>query len=110
LPGRNPLSSTDFLRVRSFALRAASRARAASTAFEISLFATAGFSSKKVPSFSLTRLSTIPFTSLLPSFVLVWPSNWGSGIFTLTTQAIPSLMSSPSRELLRFFAAFELER
>ena len=39
--------------------------------------ATGGFSSKYVPSASLTAASTMPLTSLFPSFALVWPSNCG---------------------------------
>ncbi len=45
-PGRLPTSSADFLRVRSRALRAASRARAAETAFSITMFAVRGCSSR----------------------------------------------------------------
>ena len=76
-------------------MRAASRARAASTALEMMRFATAGFSSRYAPSRSLTIASTMPFTSVLPSLVLVWPSNCGRGIFTLMTPVRPSRMSSP---------------
>ena len=82
-------------RTRSRALRAASRARAASTAFWMTRFATPGFSSRKVPRRSLMIASTMPFTSVLPSFVLVCPSNCGRGIFTLMTAVRPSRMSSP---------------
>jgi len=59
------------------------------------LRATGGFSSKKVRSPSPTVLSTMPLTSLLPSLVLVWPSNWGSCIFTEMTAVRPSRTSSP---------------
>ena len=95
LPGRPAPSSAPFLRVRSRALRAASRAREASSTFSTMRFATEGFSSRKAPSFSFTRLSTIPFTSELPSLPLVWPSNWGFGTFTLMTAVSPSRVSSP---------------
>jgi hypothetical protein len=65
--------------------------------------ATAGFSSRKAPSLSLTIVSTIPFTSVLPSFVFVCPSNCGRGIFTLTTAVSPSRMSSPLMLSFRSF-------
>ena len=89
LPGRLLLSSAPLRRTRSRALRAASRARAASTAFATIRFATVGFSSRNAPSLSLTMASTMPLTSLLPSFVLVWPSNCGCGILTLMTAGQP---------------------
>ncbi len=89
------LSSAPLRRTRSRAFRAASRARAASTALLMTRFATAGFSSRYAPSRSLRMASTMPLTSVLPSFVFVWPSNCGRGIFTLTTAVRPSRMSSP---------------
>jgi hypothetical protein len=49
--------------------------------------ATAGFSSRNCPSLSLTIASTMPLTSVLPSFVLVCPSNCGCGILTLMTRS-----------------------
>ena len=55
------------------AFRAASRARAASMDFSRIRLAIWGFSSRKVASFSFIRVSTYPFTSELPSFVLVCP-------------------------------------
>jgi hypothetical protein len=76
-------------------LRAASRARAASTALPMMRLATAGFSSRNAPSLSLTIASTMPLTSVLPSLVLVCPSNCGRGILTLMTAVSPSRMSSP---------------
>ena len=57
--------------------------------------ATAGFSSKNSPSFSVTIPSTMPRTSELPSLVLVCPSNCGSGTFTLITADKPSRTSVP---------------
>ena len=60
-----------------------------------SRLASLGFSSKKRPSFSLTADCTKPSTSLLPSLSFVWPSNCGSGIFTLMTAISPSRTSSP---------------
>ena len=97
LPGRTPVSRADFFRVRSRALRAASRALAACTAFSMIRRADEGFSSSHVPSLSLIRLSTIPRTSLFPSFVLVCPSNWGSSTLTESTATRPSRTSSPDR-------------
>ena len=44
----------------------------------------------------------MPLTSVLPSFVLVWPSNCGCGIFTDTTAVMPSRMSSPLTLSLSF--------
>ena len=52
-PGRPPESSAPLRRVRSRALRAASRARAASIALETIFLITDGFLSKNSPSFSL---------------------------------------------------------
>ena len=49
----------------------------------------------------------MPLTSVLPSFVLVCPSNCGCGILTLMTDVSPSRMSSPVtlsfRSLARLF-------
>ena len=44
--------------------------------------ASPGCSSSQVMSWSLTVVSTNERISVLPSFVLVWPSNWGSRSFT----------------------------
>ena len=41
--------------------------------------------------------SAIPFTSLLPSFVFVCPSNCGFPSFTEMTQVSPSFRSSPEK-------------
>ena len=78
LPGRVEFSSADLRRVRSRALRAAWRARAASTALPTIRFASPGFSSKNSPSLRLTVSLTRPSIGGLPSLVLVWPSNCGS--------------------------------
>jgi hypothetical protein len=53
------------------------------------LRATGGFSSKNSRSPSPTMLSTTPLTSLLPSLVLVWPSNCGFCILTEITAVRP---------------------
>ena len=79
LPGRVEFSSADLRRVRSRALRAAWRARAASTDFETIRRASAGCSSRNSPSLRLTVSLTRPSTGGLPSFVFVWPSNCGLG-------------------------------
>ena len=106
LPGRLLLSSAPLRRTRSRAFRAASRARAASMVLLTMRLATAGFSSRNAPRRSLTIASTMPFTSVLPSLVLVWPSNCGWGILTLMTAVNPSRMSSPPMLSLRSFARF----
>src|SRR5439155_688815 len=79
LPGSIPESSAPLRRVNSFALRAASRARSASSPFSSTFRAIPGFSSKHADSFSFSIISTMPLTSLFPSLVFVWPSNCGRG-------------------------------
>src|SRR5881409_63760 len=95
LPGSNPPSRPLRLRTSSRALRAASRARAALTAFAMMVRATLGLLSKNPPRASLTTLLTIPSTSELPSLVLVCPSNCGSFTLTCSTAVSPSRTSSP---------------
>ena len=97
LPGRVEFSSADLRRVRSRALRAAWRARAASTDFETIRRASPGCSSRNSPSLRLTVSLTRPSTGGLPSFVFVWPSNCGSASFTEITAVRPSRTSSPVR-------------
>ena len=63
------------------------RARGVEDLLRRSACASCGFSSRKAPSCSLTRLSTMPLTSELPSLPLVWPSNCGFGTLTLMTAA-----------------------
>jgi hypothetical protein len=94
------------LRTTSRALRAASRALAASTALSMILRAVFGFSSKNWPSFSLTTVSTIPFTSLETSLALVCESKEGSGCLTAMTAVSPSRTSSPSRPCLTSLSRF----
>jgi len=105
LPGRVEFSSADLRRVRSRALRAACRARAASTALPTIRFASPGFSSKNSPSLRLTDSLTKPSIGGLPSLVLVWPSNCGSASLTEITAVSPSRTSSPVR-----FSSFSLSR
>ncbi len=96
LPGRPPPESTLLrLRTSSRALRAASRASAASCALAMIRLAAAGVVSRNSPSRSLTTRVTIPSTSALASLILVWLSNCGSGTLTLTIAASPSRKSSP---------------
>ena len=95
LPGSPAPSRAPLRRVRSRALRAASRARAASSTLKTMRLATDGVSSRKAESRSPIRLSTMPLTSELPSLPLVWPSNCGLGTLTLMTAHSPSRASSP---------------
>ncbi|MNJ47407.1 hypothetical protein D3C77_425650 [compost metagenome] len=94
-PGSALTSNALLRRVSSRALRAASRAREAWSAFSRTRRDTAGFSSMNSCSFSANKDSTIPRTSLFPSFVFVWPSNCGSGILTEMIAVKPSRTSSP---------------
>ena len=96
LPGRPPPSSAPLRRVRSRALRAASRARAASMALLMILRATGGFCSKNAPRRSFTKACTMPAISEL-SLPLVCPSNCGCDSLTLITATRPSRTSSPVR-------------
>ncbi len=84
-------------RTNSRALRAAMRACADDTALFSTVFASAGLASNQCDSCSLQIFCTNDLTSVLPSFVLVWPSNCGSLTFTEMTAARPSRMSSPVR-------------
>ncbi len=97
-------SSTPLRRVSSRALRAASRARAASTIFEQMIFASAGCSSRNSASFALTTSWTIGCTSELTSLSLVCDENLGSGTLTDSTQVRPSRMSSPVVSTFAFLA------
>ena len=98
-------SSTPLRRVISRALRAASRARAASTILPQMILASFGFSSRKSLSVLLTTSSTGPRTSLETSLSLVWLENLGSGTLTDSTQVRPSRMSSPVTSTLAFLAS-----
>ncbi len=85
--------------MRSRAFRAASRARAALTAFSMTAFAVFGCSSRYCVRSSLTTDRTAPSASELPSFVFVCPSNCGSRTLTESTATIPSRTSSPERRM-----------
>ncbi len=104
LPGRPAPSSTLLRRVISRALRAASRARAASTILAQMALASLGFSSSQVSSVRETASSTAGRTSLETSLSLVWLLNLGSGTLTDNTQVRPSRMSSPVVSTLAFLA------
>ena len=68
-------------------------------------FASVGCSSSQSPSLSFVAFSTIERISVLPSLVLVWPSNCGLRSFTETIAVRPSRMSSPRR-----LSSFSLSR
>ena len=99
LPGSVEPSSSPFLLVSSLAFLAASLARDAAIAFSSIAFAVEGFSSKYSDSLVLTVVSTSARISELPSFALVWLSNWASSSLTLMTAHMPSLQSSPDSAL-----------
>ena len=89
------MSSTPLRRVRSRALRAASRAIAASTTLASTALASPGRSSNHWPSFSATTVSTAGRTSDDTSFSLVCEENLGSGTLIESTAVRPSRASSP---------------
>ncbi len=95
LPGRLEMSSGDLRRLSSRALRAASRAMAASAIFWTTWRASAGFSSNHWAMPSPTSPSTAGRTSEETSLSLVWLENLGSGTLTDNTQVKPSRASSP---------------
>ena len=102
-PGKCMLSSAFFLLTRSLAFLAASLASAARRHFSIIFFPTDGFSSRNSAKFSSTIVSTADFTSPLPSFVFVCPSNCGSATLTEITAVNPSLKSSPDKFIFPSF-------
>ncbi len=89
------MSSAPLRRVSSRALRAASRARAASTTFSQIARACCGCSCRNSASFSPTTPATAGETSDDTSRSLVCEENFGSGTFTERTVIRPSRMSSP---------------
>ncbi len=104
LPARKFTSIAVLRRVSSRALRAASRASAASTILPTMALASLGFSSNHSASFSFTRLSTAGRTSEETSLSLVWEENFGSGTLTESTQVRPSRASSPVKLTFSFLA------
>ena len=91
-------------RVISRALRAASRARAASTILLQMTFASTGFSSKNSASLLATTSCTTGCTSPDTNLSLVCDENLGSGTFTESTQVKPSRISSPLVSIFAFLA------
>ena len=104
LPGSEATSIAVLRRVSSRALRAASRASAASTILPTMILASVGFSSNHSASFSPTTFSTAGRTSEETSFSLVWLENFGSGTLTDSTQVSPSRASSPVKSTFSFLA------
>ena len=102
LPGRPARSKAPLRRVISRALRAASRARAASIILVQTVFASVGFSIRNSDSFSPIACSTADFTSEETSLSLVWLENLGSGTFTEITAVRPSRASSPDVAVFAF--------
>ena len=103
-PGSEARSSAPLRRVSSRALRAASRARAASTTLLMTLRASPGCSSNHSDSFSATILSTTGRTSEDTNLSLVCEEKLGSGTLTESTHVKPSRMSSPVSSILSFLA------
>ncbi|MNN80853.1 hypothetical protein D3C81_1976160 [compost metagenome] len=108
MPGRELISSADLRRVRSRALRAASRADAASMIFETMSLASTGCSSNHCDRPSEHRFSTAGRTSEETSLSLVCELNLGSGTLTDRTQVRPSRASSPVGATFSFLARPEL--
>jgi hypothetical protein len=81
-------------------LRAASRAREATTALLMMLRASLGCCSRYCPSFSVTTADTAVATSDDTSLSLAWFEYFGSLTLTETTADSPSRRSSPDRPLL----------
>ena len=109
LPGRLATSRAPLRRVSSRALRAASRAAAASTTLPTMTLASAGCSSNQVPSASLSAPSTTGRTSEETSLSLVCEENFGSGTLTDRTQVSPSRQSSPVGSTFSFLRMPEVE-
>ena len=77
------------------ASRAAIRALAAACDLRTMSRPSAGFSSNQAPSWSFMMRWVKPLASVLPSLVLVWPSNCGSPSLIEMIAVRPSRMSSP---------------
>ena len=98
-------SSSDLERMALRASAAAIRAREALRALVTTFLASPGCSSSHSASLSLVTRSTSDRIDTLPSFDLVWPSNWGSPMRALMMAVRPSRMSSPWR-----LSSFSLSR
>ncbi len=103
LPGKPAISSAPLRRVISRALRAASRARAASIILPAIVLPAAGVSSRYSSNFSFMAVATTLVTSEETSLSLVWLENFGSGTFTETIAVKPSRASSPLVATFSFF-------
>ena len=90
-PSNKPLR----LRDKSRALRAATRAAAASMLLRTMSLPSWGFCSNHCVKNSFTAFWVNDFASVLPSFVLVCPSNCGSASLIETMAVKPSRTSSP---------------
>ena len=77
-------------------------ADAAACALRTMSLPSAGFFSSQAPSWSLTTRCTKPLASVLPSLVLVWPSNCGSPSLIEMIAVRPSRTSSPETRSSRF--------
>ena len=98
-PPRRPLR----LRAMSRALRAAIRASAAACDLRMMSLPSEGLRSNQSPNRSLRTFCTNDLASVLPSLVLVWPSNWGSASLMEMMAVRPSRMSSPETRSSFFF-------
>ena len=94
LPGMPAPDITVLRWTISRAFLAAVLAVAARITFSMMIFANLGFSSRYWSMAAEVACDTTEVTSLLPSLVLVWPSNCGSATFTDTTAVRPSRKSS----------------
>ena len=108
LPGKPAISKALLRRVISRALRAASRARAASMILPAIALAACGFSNKYSEKDLFIACSTAGFTSLDTNFSLVCDENFGSGTLTDTIAVKPSRASSPDTTTFSFFRIFSL--
>ena len=91
--------------MRSRAWRAATLALAAVVALSTILRASPGLRSSHSGRAEFSAFSTKERISVLPSLVLVWPSNWGWRTRAEMTAVRPSRTSSPWR-----FSSFSLSR
>jgi hypothetical protein len=108
LARQEAMSSAPLRRVSSRALRAASRAAAASITLPTRILASAGCSSSQALRVELTRFSTTGRTSEETSLSLVCEENFGSGTFTDKTAVRPSRQSSPVSETFSFLVMPEV--
>ena len=106
--GSDEVSSAFLRREISFCLRADTRARISLTIFSSTIDACAFVSRfvelSSAPSSVSTTRETIARTGPVPSTSLVWPSNCGSAMRTVTTAVNPARMSSFSMRSAPSFA------